>query len=85
LLFLVVIAVAAATSLVFVRRSTESMFRSFVFSGDARKAKAYASILAEYRATNGSWDEVQRFLIELPALLTEVVDTKLHGEGTWPP
>lgn len=84
LLFLVVIAVAAATSLVFVRRSTESMFRSFVFSGDARKAKAYASILAEYRATNGSWDEVQRFLIELPALLTEVVDTKLHGEGTWP-
>ncbi len=84
LLFLVVIAVAAATSLVLVRRSTESVFRSFVFSGDSRKAKAYATILAEYRAVNGSWDEVQRFLIELPALLTEVVDTKIHGEGTWP-
>ncbi len=84
LLFLVVIAVAAATSLVLVRRSTERVFRSFVFSGDSRKAKAYATILAKYRAANGSWDEVQGFLIELPALLTEVVDTKIRGDPTWP-
>ena len=84
LLFILVIAVTATTNLVLVRRSTESMFRSFVFSGDSRKAKAYSSLLAEFYAANGSWDEAQDFLIELPKLLTDIVDTRIRGEGSWP-
>jgi len=84
LLFIVVIAVAAAASLILVRRSTESMFRSFVFSGDSRKAKAYATILSDYYAANGSWGEAQGFLIEMPRLLTETIDTMIRGQGSWP-
>ncbi len=81
-LFLAAIAVGSVASLVLVRRSTESMFRSFVFSGDSRKAESYAVILAEYRAVNGDWDGVQAFLSGLPEALTDTIDTRIYGEGS---
>ena len=49
-----------------VRLTTENLFRSFVFSGDAEKAKAYATILSEYYSANGGWENVQTFLSEIP-------------------
>jgi hypothetical protein len=81
MLFLAVIAVGSATTLFLVRRSTESMFRSFVFSGDAEKAKAYATILAEYRLEKGNWENVQGFLAEMPEMFSRMVDTRIHGES----
>lgn len=85
ILFLTVIVVGATATLVLVRRSTESMFRSFVFEGDSEKAKAYASMLAEYRLEKGGWDGVQGFLVDLPQLLSLTLDAKIHGEAAWAP
>ena len=85
ILFLAVAAVGAAVTLLLVRGSTESMFRSFVFEGDAEKAKSYASILAEYRIEKGDWGDVQGFLVELPTLLSRMVNTKIHGDSGWMP
>ncbi|MDP3179229.1 MAG: ATP-binding protein [Spirochaetaceae bacterium] len=84
LLFLVVIAVSATITLVLVRRSTESMFRTLVFSGDAEKAAAYALLLGEYRLEKGDWNEVQAFLVELPGLYSRMIDTRIHGGTGWP-
>jgi two-component system OmpR family sensor kinase/two-component system sensor histidine kinase BaeS len=85
ILFLVVIAVGSAATLVLVRRSTEAMFRSFVFEGDAEKAKAYAAILAEYRLETGGWEGVQAFLAGLPDTLSRTIDSKIHGASGWTP
>jgi signal transduction histidine kinase len=85
ILFLAVIVVGATTTLVLVRRSTESMFRSFVFEGDSEKAKAYASMLAEYRLEKGNWDGVQAFLVGLPQMLSLSLDAKIHGNTGWAP
>jgi len=83
LLFLVVIVVGATTTLIPVRRSTVSLFKSFVFEGDAKKAQAYATILAEYGKEKGNWDEAQGFLAELPDLISRLIDSKIHGESGW--
>lgn len=79
ILFLIVIAVGATSTLFMVRRSTESMFRSFVFAGDSEKAQIYANLLAEYHGERKSWDGVQDFLVILPELLTDTVDSHIHG------
>ncbi len=83
LLFLVVVAIGAATTLVLVRRSTETMFRSFVFAGDSEKARAYADILSAFRLERGSWEGVQAFLDEMPALLSKEIATRIRGESGW--
>ena len=80
-LFLIVIAVGAAITFFLVRRSTESMFRSFIFAGDSEKAKIYASLLADYYSERRSLDEVQVFLFKLPDMLTDTVDTHIHGQS----
>ncbi len=48
LLFCAAILIGSAASLALVRSTTENLFRSFVFSGDAAKAKIYATILSKY-------------------------------------
>jgi signal transduction histidine kinase len=83
LLFFVTIAMASVTSLILVRRSTEQLFRSFVFFGDAQKANAYASILSEYYTASGNWNKVQEFLLDLPSLLSATIDSKIYGENHW--
>ncbi len=85
ILFLLIISLTTLTTLALVRRSTESMFRSFVFEGDAEKARSYATILAEYRLKQGAWDGIQAFIEELPDLFSRVIDAKIYGEDGWIP
>ncbi len=79
LFFSIVIAAGASMTLVLVRGSTETMFRSFVFSGDAEKAKAYATILGDWYSEKGGWAGVQAFLSEMPDLVSTMIDAKIHG------
>ncbi|MCE1195235.1 ATP-binding protein [bacterium] len=77
--FFLVIAVAAGTTLLFVRGTTESLFRSYVFSGDSEKAKIYASILGEYYDEHRDWTDLQSFLSEMPRLAFFGLDESIHG------
>jgi signal transduction histidine kinase len=79
LFFCAVILVGSAASLLLVRLTTENLFRSFVFSGDAAKAKAYATILSEYYSANRSWDHVQAFLSGIPNQVLLTLDKSIHG------
>lgn len=85
ILFLLVISLTTLTTLVLVQRSTEIMFRSFVYEGDAEKARSYAAILAEYRLKQGSWDGIQAFIEELPDLVSRLIDEEIYGEDSWIP
>jgi signal transduction histidine kinase len=80
LFFCAVILVGSAASLLLVRLTTESTFRSFLFSGDAEKARIYASILSEYYLTNRSWDRAQAFLSEIPRQVYLTLNKNIHGE-----
>ena len=80
--FLVVVSLSAVITFVLVQRSTETVFRSFVFSGDSAKAKVYAGILGDYWQSKEKWDDVQPFLRELPNLVSEKIDTRLQVDQT---
>jgi len=67
--FLLVVAIASGANFFLVHRSTESMFRNLVFTGDAEKAKSYAAVLGGYYVEKGNWDGLQDFLTELPDLV----------------
>ncbi len=77
--FLAVAALAALLSFALVQRSSEALFRSFMFSGDSAKAAVYADLLGEYYRTEGSWVGAQRFLEDFPRLFSDVGDAVLHG------
>jgi signal transduction histidine kinase len=79
LFFALVIAVGASTSFVLVRRATESQFRSFVYSGDAEKARVYAGILGDFYAEKKGWEGAQEFLAGIPELLLARLDERIHG------
>jgi len=81
--FLVVILAGSASTLLLVRPATESVYRSFVFSGDAGKARAYAAVLAGYWTEKGSWEGTQAFLHEMPDRLLQSLDERIH-EGRVP-
>ena len=78
--FFLVIAVVAGTTLFFVRQTTESLFRSFIFSGDSGKAKIYATILGEYYSEHKDWQDLQSFLSGIPQLAFFGLDERIHGE-----
>lgn len=78
LAFLAVAALGALLSFFLVQRSSESLFRSFVFSGDSAKARVYAGLLGEYYRTEGSWKDSQRFIEDLPNLFSDMVNVKMH-------
>ena len=78
--FSLVIAITAGTTLLFLRGSTESLFRSYVFSGDSEKAKVYAVILGEYYLEHNEWKDLQSFLSEMPQRAFRGLDENLHGE-----
>jgi signal transduction histidine kinase len=80
LFFLIVVLLGSIMSLVLVRLTTENVFRSFVFSGDAAKARTYAAILADYYAENRDWKKVQAFLSEIPEQVFLALDKRIHGE-----
>jgi signal transduction histidine kinase len=77
--FLAVSALGAVLSFFLVRGSSESLFRSFVFSGDSAKAKVYAGLLADYYRAEGSWADAQRFLEEFPRMLSDMVSARMHS------
>lgn len=81
LFFCIVIAFTSLTTLLLVRNSTEIMFRSFVFSGDSEKAQIYASLLGEYWQENKSWDGAQKFLTEMPSLVSRMINAQIHSNG----
>lgn len=80
--FLVVAAMGALLSFFLVQRSSEALFRSFVFSGDSAKAKVYAGLLGEYYQTEGSWKDAQRFLEDFPNLFSDMANVKMHSSST---
>ena len=82
LAFLAVAALGALLSFFLVQRSSEALFRSFVFSGDSAKASVYAGLLGEYYRNEGSWKDAQRFVEDLPNLFTDMVNVKTHYEST---
>ncbi|MDA8425666.1 MAG: ATP-binding protein [Treponema sp.] len=82
--FVVVVFVAAGSTLLLVGFSARSVFRSFVFSGDAQKAATYASILADYYSEKQSWRGVQAFLSEIPWLVFLRIDERIHGDRGQP-
>jgi len=77
--FLAVVTIGALLTFFLVQRSSEALYRSFVFSGDSAKAKVYATVLGDYYASEGSWDSAQQFLDDLPLLFSDMIVTKLHG------
>lgn len=80
--FLAVAALGAILSFFLVQRSSETLFRSFVFSGDSAKANVYASMLGEYYQSEGSWNDAQRLLEDFPNLISEMVNVKMHYAST---
>jgi signal transduction histidine kinase len=81
LFFCSVILVGSVASLLLVRLTTENLFRSFVFSGDAEKARIYATILGDFYSANRGWDRAQAFLSEIPAQAFLTLDKGIRGEG----
>jgi signal transduction histidine kinase len=81
--FLAVAALGALISFALVQRSSESLFRSFVFSGDSAKAKVYAGLLGDWYRTEGSWSGAQRFVGEFPRLFSDMVNVRIQrGDGS---
>lgn len=78
--FLAVAALGALLSFFLVQRSSEALFRSFVFSGDSAKAKVYAGLLGDYYRGEGSWSDAQRFLEDFPRLFSDMVNVRMHGD-----
>ncbi|MGA2547994.1 MAG: ATP-binding protein [Rectinemataceae bacterium] len=79
LFFCAVILVGSVASLALARLTIENLFRSFVFSGDSAKAKAYATILSEYYSANGGWEGAQGFLSDIPRQVLLALDRGIHG------
>jgi signal transduction histidine kinase len=77
--------VAAGSTLLLVGFSAQSVFRSFVFSGDAQKAATYATILSDYYSEKKSWNGVQSFLSEIPWLVFLRIDERIHEDRGEPP
>ncbi|MDA8411221.1 MAG: ATP-binding protein [Treponema sp.] len=82
LAFLAVIFLSASLTFVLVRSTTESHFRTFVYAGDAEKARAYASILGDWYRERGSWAGVQDYLSGLPRTMYESLAGDLYGSST---
>jgi signal transduction histidine kinase len=78
--FAIVVCAFGLVVFALVRGAAESQFRSFVFSGDAEKAKVYAGLLGEYYAEHGGWEGLQGFLSEMPADAFARLDEGAKGE-----
>lgn len=77
--FLAIAAMGALLSFILVQRSSETLFRSFVFSGDSAKAKVYAGLLGEYYLSEGSWAGAQLFLSDFPRFFSDMANARMHG------
>jgi signal transduction histidine kinase len=70
--------VGTGTSFLLVRLQAEHLFRSFLFSGDSKKAELYTSILGDYYAEKRAWTGVQAFLSDIPHLAFAMLDSRIH-------
>jgi len=82
LAFLAVIALSALLTFVLVRSTTESHFRTWVFEGDAQKARTYAGILGDWYRERGSWAGVQDYLTGLPRTMYDSLAGDLYAHST---
>lgn len=82
LAFLAVSALGALLSFILVQKTSETLFRSFVFSGDSAKAKVYAGMIGEYYRAEGSLIGTQRFIEELPSLFSALPGATMHVESS---
>ncbi|WP_320129445.1 ATP-binding protein [uncultured Sphaerochaeta sp.] len=80
LYFLIVVAILATLNSFFVLRTTEDRFRTFVFAGDSGKAEVYAGLLGDFYEEQGSWDNVQEFIMSLSTKVAENVDIGIFGK-----
>ena len=64
-IFIIVVVACSAASFLLVWLATGTIFRSFVYSGDAAKAEWYAAALKDYHSGGGTWEQVPRYLQEL--------------------
>ena len=80
LFFAIVVGAGGLATFALVARATESQFRTFVFSGDAEKARVYADILGEYYVEHSGWDGLQAFLSGMPAFVFSKLDERIKGE-----
>jgi len=81
LAFSATIALCASSSFFLVRSETESLFRTWIFEGDAQKAKAYAGILGDWYRERHSWSGVQQYLSGLPRAMYESLAKDLYGRS----
>ena len=77
--FAIVVCAGGLATYGLVEKATESQFRTFVFSGDADKARVYAGILAEYYVEHSGWEGLQSFLSEMPAYVFAKLDERIKG------
>ena len=82
LAFLAVIGLSTVSTFLLVRSTTESLFRSWVFEGDAQKARAYAGILGGWYRGRESWAGVQDYLRGLPRTLYESLANELYSHAS---
>ncbi|AEV30394.1 signal transduction histidine kinase [Sphaerochaeta pleomorpha str. Grapes] len=79
LYFLLVVAILTLLNSFLILQTTDDRFRTFIFSGDSSKAEVYAGLLSEYFEDQGSWDNVQTFIMELPEMITKNLDEGMFG------
>ena len=82
--FLSVIAALSAAALLMVGPAAESAFRSFVFSGDAEKARVYGALLADFYDEKGNWEGAQAFVAGMPARLLASIEESVHARRAAP-
>jgi len=83
--FAIVICIEGLTTFVLAKKATETQFRTYVFAGDAEKAKVYAGILGEYYIEHSGWEGLQPFLSEMPAFVFSMLDEKIKGDKSFSP
>lgn len=79
--FLAVVGLCAGSTYFLVHSATERLFRTWIFEGDAQKAKAYSSMLGDWYREHGSWEGVQEYLVGLPHTLYEGLASELYAHA----
>lgn len=82
IVFLFFILINTIVSVFLISNSSETLFRSFMFSDDAEKAKIYASIIHDYYEENKNLNDIHLFLLDLPKIITSGINTKIHGSDS---
>ncbi len=69
--FFLVVLVSLLSMFFLFRYSELELFRNYVFSGDADKARVYATLLSDYYQSQGGWEAVQEYISDIPLALSK--------------